>query len=493
MSNELSIDNVVRVTLSGIPSGLKEPNVNNVALFTTEKPSNVDPYGEYLSAKSVGDDYGTSSVAYLMAVALFSQTPNILSGKGSLKIFPYIDAVSATQGNVKTVDLTSKLAAIILVSAGDLKVTLNSVVINLTGLDFTGCTTIADVAQVLQNALPNVIVEVTDSNKKIQLSSKKVGDDSDITIGQVSGGTGTDLSGANYFNTASSVETSGADSSGETLVEALARVDGLTDFVGVMTDLEMEDDVLLATANAIQAMDKIFVHHIVDTNDITTIGYAVQQATDTHTRIVIYSSSPEEANLMKSAYVGRAFSTNFSGVNTSTTLNLKALSTITPDVLSQTNYALCKTKAVDCYVSYAGVPSIASFGGNLYFDQIYSRIALKFALQVAGFNCLRQTNTKVPQTEQGLTVLKSAYMKVFERFVKNGYIGKGLVWNSSETFGDPEIFKQNITNNGYYVYSIPIAEQAQAERELRLSPLIQCSVKEAGAIHESDVIVVVEP
>ena len=86
--------------------------------------------------------------------------------------------------------------------------------------------------------------------------------------------------------------------------------------------------------------------------------------------------------------------------------------------------------------------------------------------------------------------LKSAYGAVCDRFVRNGVIAGGS-WTSSETFGDPEIFKQNVLESGYYIYSTPITLQSASEREQRKAPLAQIAIKRAGAIHTSDVIVLI--
>ena len=153
-------------------------------------------------------------------------------------------------------------------------------------------------------------------------------------------------------------------------------------------------------------------------------------------------------------------------------------------------YSNSDAAGVDLYVSYDGVNSVVSNGGNDYFDNPYSDLALKFALETAGFNFLRQTNTKVPQTEQGMNGLKNAYAQVCERFVRNGCIAPGS-WTSSERFGDPEIFDQNILTKGYYIYSLPITQQDAAEREARKAPLVQIAIKRAGALQTSDVIVLV--
>lgn len=487
----LPVNNIINVTITNTPSGLAERNVNSLALFTTESPSGVDPYQTFISAAQVAAEYGTSSTTAAMANAIFSQSPNIRTGDGRLVVVPLLASVSATSGDFETADISGNLADILLVSDGDLEVTVDGTAIDLTGLDFTNAADMDDVATVLNNALANVIV-TSPTGDELKFLSKKVGQDADVSIAAVSGGSGTDLAGAGYFNAAGGTATSGADASGETIADAIARVEGDVSFTGVITNLEMEDDVLTALATAIQAQDRMFLHHVCSTVDITGgVGNTIQQAANTKTRILGYTESLSAANLYKSAYAGRAFSVNYNGNGTSQTMNLKQLSGITPDSgISQTIYSDAETNGVDLYVSYDGVPSVYSTGGNDFFDNIYADLALKFALETAGFNHLRQTNTKVPQTEVGMNGLKGAYATVLERFVRVGSIAPGS-WTSSETFGDPETFRQNILESGFYVYSLPITLQDAAEREAREAPLVQIAVKRAGAIHTSDVIVLV--
>lgn len=488
MTSVLPISNVINVTITTTPSGLTEPNVNTVALFTTETPSNVDTFNSYISASQVADDYGTSSITAQMANAVFAQTPNIRTGNGNLIIVPMQSAVSATVGDTTTADISANVADIILVNDGDLRVTVNGTDVDLTGLDFTNCTDLEDVALVIQKVLTDVIVTAPTAST-LKFESKKVGLSSAITLGAVAGGTGTDLSGAGYFNASGAIATVGVNASGETLLDAIARVEDEVFFAGVMTNLLMEDATVVTTANGIQAMDRIFVHQGSSAEDIEGLATDISGASLTKTRILVYTEGVAEANLMKASYVGRAFSVNTRGSFTAQTMNLKSLATITADTgITQTIYDKADTAGADLYVSYAGVPSVYSTGGNDYFDNVYNDLALKFALETAGFNYLRQTNTKVPQTEVGMNGLKNAYAQVCERFIRNGAIAGGS-WTSSETFGDPETFKQNVLEKGYYIYSLPITQQDASEREQRKAPLIQIAIKRAGAIHTSDVLV----
>ncbi len=87
----LDLTNVINVSVTQVPTGLGNYNINNLGLFTTESPINgalTNSYGVYVSPTAVGVDWGTGSEAYAQAVAVFSQQPNILAGDGVLLIFP---------------------------------------------------------------------------------------------------------------------------------------------------------------------------------------------------------------------------------------------------------------------------------------------------------------------------------------------------------------------------------------------------------------------
>lgn len=485
----LPVNNVINVSITNTPSGLTEKNVNSLALFTHEATTSLNDYEIYVSASQVAEHYGTASLTAQMAQAIFSQTPNLRTGSGRLVIIPLQSAVSATAGDFTSTDISANEADIKLVTDGDLQVTINGVDYDLTALNFTNADDFDDIATILQGRLVDATVTATANGIKIE--SKKVGADSDVVIGSVAGGSGTDMSGAGYFDGAGGTETSGVNSSGETILDAITRMDGAVGFVPMLTSLAIEDDALVLIANGVQALDKMFHYAGASTQDIAGIATTISGAGNKKTRFKVYTAGIEDAILMNAAYAGRAHSVNFFGSDTAQTMNLKALTTITADNgISQTLYTQAESAGCDLYVSYDGVASVLSTGGNDYFDNVYSDLALKFALETAGFNYLRQTNTKVPQTEAGMDGLKSAYAVVCDRFVRNRFI-RGGSWTSSETFGDPEIFKQNILDKGYYIYSLPITEQEAVQREQRKAPLTQIAVKRAGAIHTSDVIVLV--
>ena len=227
------------------------------------------------------------------------------------------------------------------------------------------------------------------------------------------------------------------------------------------------------------------------TSDLTTPGlfYTIQAAKQTYGRCFLYTTSYAAAQLAIAAYAGRAMSVDFTGSNTTITMHLKGLINVLPDPgITQTILNTCMTVGADVYTNIAGIPKVFCTGGNDYYDNVYNITWLVFALQVAGFNALATTPTKIPQTEPGMAVLRAAYIDVLQQATVNGFIGPGA-WNSPELFGSPTDLRRNILNQGYYIYNQPVNQQSQTQRAARQAPLIQIAIKYQGAIQSTSVIV----
>ncbi len=370
--NELSLANVINISVSATPQGVSAFNTSNLALFSDETPDPVfdDGYKIYLEPTEVGDDFGTNSTTYAMALAAFSQAPNFIGPGGYFVV---------------------------------------------------------------------------------------------ITL-----------------------------ESSETLAAAITRTSDLVQYFGIMsTSIESGAD-MLAAAMVVQALNKLafFVQRASgsidpggDLDDLRTGGY-------TKSRGLYYGADNDDDALnYQAAYAGRALSTIFSGSNTTQTMHLKDLATIQPDpTMTQTLLNKAQVAGADCYVSLQGVSKVFTSGENEYYDQMYNLGWFVGALEVAGFNYLAQSSTKVPQTENGMDGLKGAYRAVCEQAITNQYGAPGT-WNSPTTFGNQADMLLNILQRGYYIYSLPIAQQLQVDREAREAPLVQIALKEAGAIHSSTVIV----
>lgn len=388
MANQfIPASNVVNVSVSAPGPGLSLPNMSALAIITqATKPSgwgSSQTFAIYVDPTAVAADFGTNSDMAAMATAIFSQSPNLLSGGGYLVIIPRLQSPSL-----------------------------------------------------------------------------------------------------------------------ETVQACLVRMANQVFFEGFLVDSEYGSDVstFLNLSNYVQSTPLIFFYCSSDITTLQTGSYLDQVRTlgNTRTRCLYYGSTlpNSQTQVFAAAYAGRGMSINFAGARTVLSMNLQTLATINPDsTLNQTTYLQGLAAGIDTYVSYSGVPSVVSSGANLFFDQIYCRTWLAFQLQVNGFNYLKaaaQVPGKVPQTEEGMTGLRTAYTAALIQGVTNGYIAPGN-WTLPFSFGDPEDFASNITAYGYYIVSQPIAQQSQSARAARQAPVVQAAVKEAGAVHSSSVIVYVQP
>jgi hypothetical protein len=372
MTEILDLSNVISVSILGAPSGLDLPNINTVALFTTETPDPVfsDGYKIYTGPTEVGEDFGTDSTCYAMAVAFFAQQPNPLATQGYLVVIPR--------------------------------------------------------------------------------------------------------------------------EAEETTEEAIARTLNTVYYFGVLVDEAMEEAAFVSLTAYIQTLDKMFFYASALAADYAPGGMLddLRTAGKTHSRGLFYNDGDADDTLdFAAAYASRGLSTNFAGSLTTQTLHLKSLANFVPDpTINQTELAKVQTAGVDVYVNMAGISCLFTAGANGFFDEVYNEFWFKFALQVAGFNYLRQTNTKIPQTEIGMEGLKNAYRAVCAQAVSNGFVGPGS-WTSPDVFGNPASLIRNISDIGFYVWSLPITEQNQNDRENRIAPLVQIAIKAQGAVHKSNVIV----
>lgn len=482
---EISYVNTVNVNLTGTPQGMTDFVVANICLFSNEKAKFVDEYKVYVSPSAVADDFGSDSVTYAMANAIFAQTPNLRSGGGSLIVAPY-KATNATFATIETSDLSGVIKTIQTLTNGTLTIKDAENIIALTDLNFTSVTSVEDIAKVIKNKAKDLTVEYVKENNSIIFKSHYLGEESKLTV--VATDESTDIAGLQYLNIIDTTSNVGANAiDTEKLSDAVNRVASKIFFGGVLDTTLRENDSIEANVKIIEGMSKkIYVEAIHSLNNIKELGQTIKTGGYKKTKLLAYASgSYKDVKCFASAYLSKALCTNYTGSNTCITMNLKELATINPDTsCSDNELVLAKQYGVDIYGSTSGLACVYSTrnaGG--YMDDITGIASFTGELEVAGFNYLRQTNTKVPQTEAGMTGLKDYLAQVCERYVTNGFIGTGLKWNSAEKFGDVEDFDRNIFEKGYYIYSLPIAQQKQSERESRIAPLIQIACKSAGAIH----------
>ena len=491
---EIDLGNVINISLSALPQGLTRYKTNNIALFSNETTT----ASSFITATSYNDVvkyYGSSSLTAKMAKAIFTPSNNLRAGEGSLFVFNY-GGVDATNASTTTGAISAtKITALKTISGtADLTITLNGTDKVLSGMNFSNITTVQDIVDILNAQGLDCDIAVTDTNKII-FKTRMIGTDGSIALKATTGGSGTDIYGSSYLNGGSTTDVAGANASGTTLAAAVTDAEQNAFFGGVLTTQVCDNATVLANSTAIQATDHIYYEAITSLDNIAILGATVKSAGNGKTRLLAYTSNGNEgAKVAIATYATIASSTNYTGSDTCITMNLKTLTGVAPDLnLNQTYINAAASNGVDVYGSIEGLGCVLSNDNNGYTDDITGQLWIKKDLEVAGFNYLRKTNTKIPQTEAGMVGLKSAYQTVLDAGVRNGFIGTGIGWSDQTPipFGNPEDFKRNVEELGYYIYSLPISQQSQEDRETRKAPVVQIAIKSAGAIHKSDVTVVI--
>lgn len=491
--NKLDISNVIRVTLLSALKGLSDMNTSALALFTSDVPitAGFGDYAIYLSPDGVAADFGVDSDTYRLAVMVFSQSPNILTGGGYLVVIPKLAAADATAATILgtgPVDLTALTAtdyAINVAVNGGAAADIEIGKLDLSSLEAAEAS--------LNNydiETAGLIFELSGelSSSYVTVKSDTTGATSELEFGTLAG-TGTDIAGLLGI---AGLSATGADAGEERLKDAVLRGIDMVDFFGIIADEKLSDADLTEFARMVQTMDKLYFAPSSLTADITGIFKTIKDAGLTHTRCLLYTDSAADALDYAAGYAGRGLCINFSGFNTVHTMNLKEVAGLAADSgMTQTFYNSAKANGVDVYANIGGLSKLMTSGENQYFDQVYTRLAFKMRLAVAGFNFLATTNTKIPQTEEGMNGLKGALRNICNQFVENGTFAPGT-WLSPTTYGNPEDHIRNIKDVGYFIYSTPISAQSVADRNARKAPPIYIAAKDSGAIHSADVQAYIE-
>ena len=499
MSNKsISINNYVNVNTVLTGSGIEAFNPNNIAFFTAENFVSGNPnddFRTYLSSTAVGSDFGITSDTYRLANILFSQSPNIRAGRGQLKIIPLQNIVQGTVAKFTTTNLSINLTNIQAVVDGYITIadTATGLNFDLENLNFTKVQNLEDIAEVFLNKIEGYI-GINVVGDTLEFTSKKYGTDGAIILQQYAGGVGTDLTVANLFDTGAGISTAGINTTGETIIEAKARLNNTANYVGFFTNKNLSTTEILSIAADTQSKAQIYLQGIGSIADVETNGVALNVVASkfTKTKLLPYFKDLSVANSYAAGFTGRAFSVDYSGSNTTSIMNTKLITGVLPDTtIDDSLLVKCKNAGVYSLPDTAGAAIVnAQTNKNEYFSNIHDQLAFEGTLQVAVYNLLLNTITKIPQNTSGALRIQNVIESVCIQFKRNQMITDGLTWNG-DTFGDRESFISNIKNTGYYIYFTPFAEQSAEDRAAGIINF-QVAAKLAGGVRTVNIQAILE-
>lgn len=491
MSSQLALTNVINISIATPQPGVGAYNTSNLALFSRETV-NLATFGTlgyklYTSPLQVATDFGTGSNTFAMANAIFSQQPNILLGGGYLCIIPFLATAQTAQQLVtvplSTLGLPAASGSFELIYSASTSTSIaynatataiQTAVRSMTGL---GAATVVNATYQPNGAIASFYVNmigVSGVAALMTVTADSLADTSSTAITPV-------------------VTTTIIGNAAETIDQAIVRTANLVQYFGIISAEVPVQAIMLLAAAVVQSLNKIMFVVSYTSADIAVGGMLdlLRSGGFTQTRGLFYDDVLATALVFMASYAGLALSTVFTGSNTTQTMHLKTLSGVQPDPnLTQTFLTQAIAAGADTYPSLQGVAKVFCSGANDFFDNQYNLQWFAGALQVAGFNYLATTNTKIPQTEVGMDGLKAAYRAICEQAVTNQFLAPGT-WTSSTMFGNIASLIKNISQRGYYIYSTPIASQSQVNRAARQAPLVQMAIKYAGAIQSTSVVVYV--
>lgn len=493
------ISNVIDVSLVLEGQAAQRDNMNVCCVMTSEQGnvlSTANRYESYVKASDVATDFGSDSDIYQHALVFFSQSPNPvqLSGKFIAGFYRAAEeTVDATAAVLLGSQLTEATAISQLqeISDGSFDIDIDSATENITAVDFRTVTDLDDVVVLLNAELTGGTASVN-SDSQIIITSDTTGAISLITV-ITAAATGT-FPGAILGLAAGTgaVATQGAAAGTEAIETPVAAVTAVLSEVGfrgcVFVDNPSDSDSALLAAWA--QSNSVLMYDVFSTASNLVISstnpcWLIKLASQTNYRMLYRKDA---SRLFATGYMSRAHTVDFDAENSAITMNLKTISGVASEVFTQTEIDGAKSVGLDIYAAIKDVPGVLCSGANDFQDNRYNIIAFLDAVATDMYNLLKTTGTKIAQTIVGVNKLIDRGEKTTRGFVKAGVFAPGT-WTLPETFGNVAVFNNAIETQGFYWLAGSLSDQSAADRQNRISPTLQCAVKNAGAIHSVDIII----
>lgn len=491
---KLPVSGLISSSVNLSPAGAIAQSLSGMlVLGSSDVIDVVERMRTYASSTEVATDFGTVAPEYEAALIWFSQSPQ----PPSLYIGRW--AETPTSGKLLCAPLPAADQVISLwtgIATGSFDVTIDGVAKTLTGLSFSGATTLNGVASVIETALAGSATCVWNANySRFEFQSATTGTPSSVSF-LTPEGTGTDISGM----LAGLVSSSGAyvanGIAAETAVSAITLFDSTFgqkwygSFVCGAVDADH-----LAIAAYIESANTKHAYGVstqeagcLVPTDTTNIMYQLKGLGYNKTWAQ-YSSSSLYAVL---SMMARIMTTNLTASNTAITLMYKQEPGIVAENLNPTQLDAILGFNGNVFVAYDNNTSIIQPGiapsGN-YIDTVYGVDWLSITVQNAEYNALYTTTTKIPQTDKGIHLLVVVAESVCEQAVNSDLLGPGT-WNAG---GFGALNQGDFLPKGYYVYAAPLSTQLQSDRTARKSTPIQIAAKLSGAVQTVDVLINVNP
>lgn len=474
-------------SLFGLPMVLGDSNV----ITTGER------YRSYTTLLGVANDFGTSAPEYLASAIYFGQEPQpakILIGRW---------ASSATNGELLGATLAPNqqlLANFTAITDGSMQISIDGSARSFSNINLSAALNLNGVASIIQTALrvsfSGVSVLWDANNDRFTITSGTTGPASSVSYSSqiaVLGAT-TDISTLMGWTAASGASPLVVGMVAETpLAAAQAAANASSQWYGLAFaatgTIQTSDHLAIAAFILASTRNRIYGVNIqntacMDPTQTTDLASELQLVNNKRIFWMYSSSTPYPVMTM----MGRAFTVDFNGNNTTITLAYKQAPGVNPEYLTETQFATIVAKGGNVNIAVDNGAAMiwpGQMANGYFFDETHNVDWFANRVQTDVFNLMYQTTTKVPQTDDGNHLIATTIEGSCAAAVNNGMSAPG-VWNAS---GFGSLRQGMALNKGFYVYYPLIAQQSQSDREARKSVPFQIALKLAGAVHTSNVIV----
>lgn len=488
------VEQIINIQTRISPAGLNTANFGAAMVFApnAELPPTfpVNTFRTYFSISSVAEDFDTDTETYKSAAKWLGSTPAV----PRVQIWASATATAATSGTLTGTALTSgeqTMSNFTTVTAGTLGLVVDGTPRNLTGLDFSGATTLANVATIIETALSTfATVSWNSTAAQFVITSTTTGSVSSVVLGTTPGTV------APLIKVNTGVSVPGVSASGP--VQALTRAFDVTWFYWIFFTSSILADAaeVLEIAEWAENNNIMFVNSQTgasagEIRDPANTGDIASQLNTLGYRHVF---TPTHAT---DAYSGNALSkhfavVNYSADNSTITGEFKKSPGVAAEDLSDTAYATMQSKKAPFYTMldlqgatdagrWLNTWTHSTYGE--FIDDVVNLDAFVNALRVGLYNALANQTTKLAQTPKGQAVLIGAAKRICEQYVRNNYLGP-------RNYINPDSGLDAYTE-GYEILTKPedILDLSDADRAQRKSAPIRVRIFKAGAIHICDVSV----
>ncbi|HAT1514538.1 TPA: DUF3383 domain-containing protein [Morganella morganii] len=480
----LPVSNIVNVTVNMAARAAQSRNFGSLLILGAGNVIDAhERIRQYQSPDEILADFGMDSPEYKAAQLYYSQSPRPVDcfvGKWNKKA-----TMAMLRGSVLT-NAEQAIANFNTIADGAFDISIAGKVVKVSGVDLTAETNLNGVAERVSEKLADA--QVVWAGDRFTVTLTKAGE-----IGYPSAG-----AAGSYLGSLMKLDENAGglivvSQAAEAVQEAVAVMSDISGgwYGLIIADDSLSDDDVLAVADLIESdpLSRIYGHTVMNTTvldaDIDTdIGSKLKAGNYSRT-FWQYTSGKK---YVAASLFGRMFTVNFNGNNTTITLKFKQEPTVTAETLRVSQAAAIDAKNGNVFVKYQNDTAIIQQGvmsNGDFIDERHGLDWLQNYVQNNLYNLLYTRTTKIPQTDEGVTSLLTNVEQSLDQAVTNGLVAPGI-WG-----GDPfgALNTGDMLTKGSYLYAPPVSAQAQADREARKAPAIQCAIKLAGAIHYSDIII----